>query len=439
MKDLAAWRSFARAWLLRSRMEQEMDAEMRFHLEARAADLVAQGFSRADADRRARQEFGDIVRWKEAGRDARGLGFVDELAADLRYAVRTMRRTPGFTAAAVVSLALGIGANTAIFGLMDLLLFRPVPVERPGELVHVTTGGERLATSGSSNSPWFEQVAARTDLFAGAMLVRHDRYKVSIGGVVEPLTGQRVTTNYYNLLGVQPLIGRTFTPADQPGANNASPVAVISYGLWQRRFGGRPDVLGASITVDQQPYTIVGVTPPAFRGILVGWTTDVTMPLDLSNYEDPAGWSTMPLIARVRPGVEPERIEAQLTAVLQRFAASTDDRRYRARYLERVVVESAAAGVSNLRAQFSTPLRLLMVSVGLLLLIACGNLAGLLVARNTARQHELGIRFALGAGRRRIIRQLLTESALLAVIGAVPGVLLGVYGSNLLLRFTPEN
>src|SRR3990170_1985784 len=153
--NLAAIKSFVRAWLRRSRMERDMDNEMRFHLEARAADLEAQGLARADALRTAREEFGDVVRWKEAGRDARGLRLVDELSADLRYALRTMRRAPGFTAAAVVSLALGIGAVTAIFGLMDLLLLRPVPVRDPHELVHVTTSGERGdATSGSSNYPW---------------------------------------------------------------------------------------------------------------------------------------------------------------------------------------------------------------------------------------------------------------------------------------------
>ena len=165
-----------------------MDDEMRFHLEARASDLQRHGLSRAEAERLARAEFGNVVKWKEAGRDARGLRMVDDFRADVRYAVRTMRRTPAFTAAAVVSIALGIGANTAIYGLIDLLLLRPVPVRNPQQLVHVTTAGERSeGTSGSSNYPWFREVASRTDLFSDAMLVRHDLYKVGIRGAIEPL------------------------------------------------------------------------------------------------------------------------------------------------------------------------------------------------------------------------------------------------------------
>ena len=241
VKVFASLKSFTRASILRSRMEREMDAEMRFHLESRAADLERQGLSRAEAERVAHAEFGSVVKWKEAGRDARGLRLVDDLRADLRYAVRTMRRTPAFTAAAVVSIALGIGANTAIFGLMDLLLLRPVPVRNPHELVHVSTAGERSdGGSGSSNYPWFRDVASRTDLFSDAMLVRHDLYKVGIRGRVEPLTGQRVTTNYYDLLGVSPVLGRMFVPGDRP-ESGASPVAVISYRLWQTKLCRRSE------------------------------------------------------------------------------------------------------------------------------------------------------------------------------------------------------
>ena len=436
-KALAALKSFGRSWLLRSRMERDMDREMRFHLDARAADLQAKGIPRAEAERRARAEFGDMVLWKEAGREVRGLRLVDDLGADLRYAVRMVRRAPGFTTAAVVSLALGIGAATAIFGLFDLLLLKPIPASNPYGLVHVTTAGERgEANSGSSNYPWFKEVASRTDLFSDAMLVRHDVYKVGFGGRVEPITGQRVSTNYYSLLGVPAVLGRTFAPTDRPEAG-AEPVAVISYGLWQRRFGGDANVLGKSITVDQRAYTIVGVTPAEFSGILVGWTMDVTMPLDTSEFMDPGNWFTMPLIARLKPDVDVTQVAAQLDPLLARLVESRVTERFRHRYLERVAVGSAAQGLTDLREPFSRPLRLLMSAVGLLLLIACVNLAGLLVARNASRQHELGMRLALGASRGRIVRQLLTESGLLTVMGAALGLLIAINGGNLLLELMP--
>jgi predicted permease len=436
----AALLSFLRAWLGRSRMERDMDREMRFHIEARAADLEMQGLSRTDAAKQAAQEFGDVIRCKEAGREARGLALVDDLAADLRYTLRTLRRTPGFTVAAVASLALGIGSSTAIFGLFDALLLRQLPVHSPGALVHVTTAGERgEAHSGSSNYPWFQQVSSRTDLFADTMLVRHDVFKVGIRGRVEPLTGQRVTVNYHSMLGVQPVLGRTFTPQDRPERGGA-PVALISHALWQRRFSGSADVVGTSITVDQQPYTIVGVTPPTFRGILVGWTVDVTMPLDTSAFRDPNGWSTTPLIARLTPGVTVEDAQQQLDPMLIRFVASgKTSERFRARYLQHASVKSAATGITDLRQQFGSPLRILMVAVGLLLLIACVNLAGLLLARNATRQHEMGMRLALGARRTRIVRQLLTESAVLSALGAVLGVVLAVKSGNALVALLPQH
>jgi len=439
MKMLTALRSFARASMLRSRMEREMDDEMRFHLEARTADLERQGVPRGLAERRAYAEFGDIVRWKEAGREARGLRLLDDLGADLRYAVRMMRRSPGFTLAAVVSIALGIGANTAIFGLLDMLLLRPLPVRNAHELVHITATGERSrGSSGLSNYPWFREVASRTDLLSDAMLVRSSLYKVNIGGRLESLMGQHVTTNYFSLLGVSPVLGRTFVAADQP-EKGAGPVAVISYRLWQRRFSGDATVLGAAITVDQRPYTIIGVAPPDFTGIVVGWTMDVIMPLDSAEFMDPRNWSTMPLIARMRPEVKAIDVRQQIEPMLQRFADTGTSERFRRRYLEHVAVDSAARGISDLRVEFSSPLRLLMAAVAVLLLITCVNLAGLLVARNVARQHEITMRIALGASRMRIMRQLLTESALLALLGAVPGVLLAIRSGNLLLEFLPQD
>lgn len=197
-------------------------------------------------------------------------------------------------------------------------------------------------------------------------------------------------------------------------------------------------MLGAAITVDQRPFTIIGVAPPRFSGILVGWTMDVTLPLDPSEFMDPGNWFTMPLIARLQPGVDNERAVSQLRPMLQRLVSSgTMAERFRRRYLETVVVDPAAQGISDLRPPFRRPLWLLMAAVALLLLIACVNLAGLLVARNASRHHELGMRLALGASRCRIIRQLLTESALLASAGAALGLFLGIKGGNVLVSLMP--
>ena len=202
-------------------------------------------------------------------------------------------------------------------------------------------------------------------------------------------------------------------------------MAVISYGLWQRSFAGNANVLGASITVDQQPYTVIGVMPPEFKGILVGWTMDVTMPLDSSEFMDPHNWVTIPLIARVKPGVDVARVRQQIEPMLQGFVATGVSERFRHRYLEHVAVASAAKGISDLRAEFSSPLRLLMAP-GLLLLIACVTLPACSLRATPRGSTRLPCALALGASRTRIMRQLLTESAVLALLGAIPGVLLAI-------------
>jgi predicted permease len=439
MKLAAMTWSFLRAALRRSQMEREMDDEMQFHLEARAADLRARGVPPAEAERRAREEFGDMIRWKEAGRESRGLRLVDELRADLRYAARTLRRSPGFTLAAVASLALGIGANAAIFSLLDVLVMKPLPVREPRTLVQIMTAGEDGRIE-AANYPWCQELAARTDLFSDLFAVRQNVFKVQIAGRVEPVAGQFVTESYFQALDVRAVHGRTLMPDDhREGAS--SRVAVISYGFWQRRFGGDLNVLGTSIVVDRHPYTIVGVTAPEFFGLQVGWTMDVTMPFAViaARHNDPGNWSTIPIVARLKAGVERERAAAEVDAMLKRFVADhVESGRFRRNYLQRAEVQPVSNGFGALRDEFSPSLRLLMAAVGLLLLIACVNLAGLLVARNTARHRELGIRLALGAGRGRIVRQLLTESALLSILGTVPGVIFALWGSNLLIAFVPE-
>jgi predicted permease len=387
MKLLATLRSFAAALLRRSRMERDMDREMAFHLDARAADLVGRGMMPAEAARRAREEFGDVLRWKEEGREARGLRLADELLADLRYAARTLRRSPGFALAAILSLALGIGANTAIFSLLDVVLLRPLPVRDPRTLVQVMAagdGGRREA----ANMPWFREVAGRRDLFSDVFAIRQNLFKVEVDGLLEHVTGQFVTGTYYRALGVRAVLGRTLHASDQ-NRSGINPVAVISYGFWQRRFGGDPAVIGRSIIVDRDPYTIVGVTPPEFFGQQVGWTMDVTMPFIEKRHDDPALWSTIPVVARLNAGVERVQAEAQVDMMFRRFVSEhARPGQFRRRALQRAELAPFANGLGMLREEYLEPLTLLMIAVAILLLIACVNLAGLLLARNAARQRE---------------------------------------------------
>jgi predicted permease len=437
MKLIAAIRSFGRALLLRSRMEREMDQEMRTHIDLRAADLIARGVPPAEADRLARDEFGDAIRWKEQGRDARGLRLVDDVRADVRYAARSLRRSPGFALVAILSLALGIGANVAIFSLIDLVLLKPLPVRDPATLVQVVTAGE--SGRGGANVPWFKEVAGRRDLFSDVFAIRQNRFKVEVRGQLELVAGQFVTGTYYQALGVHPVLGRLLLPEDQADAAS-NPVVVISYGYWQRRFGGDAGVLGTMLTIDRQPYTVVGVAGPDFFGLQQGWTMDVTMPLVATRYSDPRTWVNLPVIARLKPDIERLQAETQLGVTLHQFASTHDvpaeDRR---RLFQQVTLLPFANGQGVLREEYLDPLQLLMGGVSILLLIACVNLAGLLIARNAARQRELGVRVALGASRFRIVRQLITESTLLALLGVIPAVAFAWYGGNTLLTFVrPE-
>jgi putative ABC transport system permease protein len=259
-RPLAVLKSFGRAWLLRSRMERDMDREMRFHVDARTADLEAEGIPRTDAERRARREFGDVVRWKEAGRDARGLRLVDDLAADLRYAARTMRRTPGFTAAAIVSLALGIGATTAIFSAVNAVLLRSLPYADPERLVLAYErwkGGDGNVAAGHYVD-WIE----RNRSFEHLAAFNGVSFNLSGLGTPERIYGAQVTPNYFGALALAPELGRYFLEGeDQPGSNR---VVVLSYPFWRGQFGADPKVLGKEIHLNGERHTVIGVTPPAY-------------------------------------------------------------------------------------------------------------------------------------------------------------------------------
>ena len=355
------------------------------------------------------------------------------MTQDLRYGVRTLRRSPGFTAVALLTLALGIGANTAIFSLADAVLLRTLPVDRPHELVFFKTTGS-AGTSGAPPYPWFERVREDTVTFAGMAVFASDEMRVDIDGRAEQVFGQSVSGSFFDVLGIEPALGRLLRPDDEI---MAPPVAVIDYGYWQRRFGGSRDVLGGTITVGARAFTIVGVTPRAFSGLQPGRRVEVTTPVSrdwplLRN--GTAWWSEA--IARLRPGVTVAQATASAEAAFQAHMRTvTIDESLRQMRFRRVAAVSAARGLDRLRDRYSTSLRALMLVSMVVLLIGCANLGTLLLVRGEARAREMAIRQAMGASTGRLLRQLLTETLLLFALGAASGFFIAGVATDALVEF----
>lgn len=363
---------------------------------------------------------------------------LDHLIQDLRYALRALRSSPGFAAVAILSLALGIGANTTIFSLIDSLMLRFLPVSHPEQLLQVNRG---LGRDSYSNPLW-EQIRDRQDVFSGIFAYSTRRFNLSPTGEVRYVRGAFASGQFFETLGVRPVLGRTFRRADDK--RGCPGVAVLSYDFWQRAYNGRSDILGKPVSLDRHPFPIIGVTPPGFFGIYVGISADIMVPLctepiiraeDSWIDERAARW--LSIIARPKPGISPTQATARLkTLAPEIFKATLPEMRAdrQAAYLaDTFETVPAASGRSGLRSQYRQALLTLMVVVGVVLLIACANVANLLLARGASRQREIAIRLALGSGRARLIRQLLTESLLLSVCGAALGVLFAQWGTRLLI------
>ena len=434
-----------RAILRPDAMERELAAELQLHYEREVAKLVAAGISHADAQRRARVAMGGTEQVKEACRDARGVSTFETTMGDFQYAVRRLRKNPGFASVVVISLALGIGANTAIFTLIDAVLLRSLPVAAPEQLYFVPRHQPAGTTYGFSSKD-FRQLQAVNPVFSDVAAYAPTRLNVSLEGGIEPtVEGLLVSGSFFSVLGVNAIAGRTIGPHDDRNPNG-HPVAVLSYNYWKRRFGLDRSIVGRTISLSAAPFTVVGVAPPGFFGLEVGREADIFVPLMMQPTVMPAveNWLDdsinmsfwLTVVGRLKGDRTPQQAAAVLAGldVLEPLMTKPRTRgEPPQRIPERLGLTSAATGLSSLRQQFSTPLFVLMLVVGVVLLIACANVATLVLARSAARTPEFSMRLALGAGNWRLIRQLLTEHLVLAAIGGLCGLALARWATGVLV------
>jgi putative ABC transport system permease protein len=424
---MAEW--LRRLWFLRRsrQFDHDLDAELRFHLDMRRRSLEQEGLSPAAADRQARHELGGPLQIREASRDVWIFRSLDQLGQDVRYALRGCRRQPAFTLAVVATLALGIGANTAIFSVVDTLLLKPAPFADASRLVVVHSA--RLAQSRLPLSyPNFVDLRARSRVFEG--LAGWTMGEVTITGQGEPEHAQSalVTSNLFEVLGVSAALGRTFRPGeDLPGI---APVILVSHGLWTRRFARDPHVIGLRVQLDGRPYEIVGVLPEGFRFASHPHETEVWLPFGLDTFPDrkyARGMSTILSVARLRDGVSVEQAQVEVSATAAALEREYPDNN-RARRMLLVPLEQQAT------VRVRSALVGLSVGVVVVLLVACANVVSLLLGRATARQHELAVRSVLGGSRRRIASQLLIEHLVLAMAGGAAGLLVARIAHEVLVR-----
>src|SRR5215216_954098 len=394
-------------------VDQELSEELRAHVDLLTDQKIRSGLEPEEARRAALLEVGGVEQVKERVREVRSGRPLDDLSQDLRYALRGLRKHRAFTAVAVITLALGIGANTAIFTVINTVLLRPLPYENPDQLVVLTeTVSERPAGVSYQN---FVDWRNQNTVFENITALRpRESFNLTGAGESERLQGRLVSANFLSTLGIKPIRGRDFLAEDDQ--QGATPVVIISYALWQRRFGGDETIIGKQLSLNGQQFTVIGITPPDFR---YGAEADVSVPIGLSaerfklRGKDP-GINTL---ARLKPGTSIATANAELNTIAARLEQQYPDTNTG----RRVLVESLRESVVG---QVRPTLLTLLGAVGFVLLISCANVANLLLTRSAGRQKEMAIRTALGAGRTRILRQLFTESAVLAFGGGIVGLLL---------------
>jgi len=421
-----------RALVRRDAVIEDIEEEMLFHVEMETRSNIARGMKPDEARASAFRSFGNLGRIRELAFEIRGGGIMDTLWQDLRYSARMLLKRPGFTIAAVLTLALGIGANTTIFSLINTVMLRPLPVDRPSEIMALNNVSEDHAFP-SFSYPNYKDFRDRNDTFSGLVGYRYTPLNLSHDGVNERLWGYQVTGNYFDVLGVRAALGRAISPEDDttPGAH---PVTVISYKCWRQRFGGEPSVIGKTVIVNGGGYTIIGVAPPGFTGTEVISSPDLWFPVAMQaqldagdRWLDKRGTEDIFVQGRLKPGVTVARAQADLDSIATQLEREYPDDNEG----KQVLLSAPGLLGTMMRGPVLGFAGLLMAIVGIVLLLACTNLTNLLLARATERRREIAVRLALGASRFRLIRQLLTESSLLALAGGALGLFPAIWLVNI--------
>jgi putative ABC transport system permease protein len=442
----------------KQRRDRELAEELESHLEMHIEDNLRAGMTMEEARRHALTRLGGIEQTKESYRDRRGIPWLESMLQDIRFGLRMLRKSPGFSAVAVLTLALGIGANTAIFSFTDQVLLRDLPVPHPEQLVVLRSPGPTHGhvwsdiDNGAQSFPYpiYKDLRERATVFSGLLACRGADVNVSSRNTTQSAHAELVSGNYFQTLEVQPALGRVFTASDEtaPGAN---PVAVLSYGYWSRKFGAEPSILNKPLTVNGIPLTVVGVAHKGFDGVEIGEAPDIFIPVTmkaqiapnpLQKLEDRNDY-WLPIMGRLKPGMTRARAQESLQPIYEPILeldakllklSGRDLQRF---ISKRLLLTSGSHGRLVLQEDAEEPLLVLMGMVGLVLFITCANLAGLLVARAEARQREIAVRLALGAERGRLARQLVTESLLIGVAGGAAGVALASWSLNAMVGAIP--